>query len=409
MGQLSIYLPPFSSDYAGICSALFDFNCLVAINDANCCTLNYVDYDEPRWAVAKKTTLCTELRTIDAVFGNDAKVVSQVTEAAARLKPDFIAVLGSPVPAIIGMDMKGIASEIEITSGIPTFGFNSTGFSYYDKGVSAAAHALLERYAEKTVHKEPNGVNILGLTPLDYSANENSELLSAFLEDGGFEVVGSFFMQTNIEQLHRAGSAAVNLVVSASGLPTARYLKQRFGTPYVAASPQGLGYGKHILELLRRSAASGQDYAEKTQKAAEEACGEDYMEKMQNAAEGACGEGTAALLIVGDQIMASSLRSALCLAGDRRPITVASFFGCDEEIAQPGDLWLKDEKQLIDLLRSGRYGALVGDPLLQTIPESEGTMFFGLPHPVVSSRLNWDRVPLFAAAEFDSFLSMIVG
>ena len=391
MGQLSVYLPPFSSDYAGICSALFDFNCLIAINDAHCCTLNYVDYDEPRWAVTKKTTLCTQLRTIDAVFGNDAKVVSQVSEAAGRLKPDFIAVLGSPVPAIIGMDMQGIARDIEAASGRPTFGFNSTGFSYYDKGVSAAALALLEHYAMNAVPKKTNGVNILGMTPLDYSANENSQSIRAWLENGGVEINGSFFMQTDIEQLPRSGAAAVNLVVSASGLPAARYLKRRFGTPYVAASPMGRRHGEHLLEMLRCKTSNTKHFGEQEKKTVPEMHRQDHS----------------ALLIVGDQIIASSLRAALYLFGERRPITVASFFGCDKEIAQPGDLLLQDEEQLIGLLRDESYGALVGDPLLKTIPEARDKIFFELPHPAVSSRLHWDKVPLFATPGFDNQIKKI--
>ena len=37
MGKLSIYLPPFAGDYSGVCSALYDFNCLIVLCDASCC------------------------------------------------------------------------------------------------------------------------------------------------------------------------------------------------------------------------------------------------------------------------------------------------------------------------------------------------------------------------------------
>ena len=48
MNNLSIWLPPFAGDYSGACSALFDFNALIILNDAACCTRNYVEYEEPR-------------------------------------------------------------------------------------------------------------------------------------------------------------------------------------------------------------------------------------------------------------------------------------------------------------------------------------------------------------------------
>jgi hypothetical protein len=53
MEQLSIYLPPFAGDYSGVCSALYDLNCVIIIDDASCCTRNYVSYDEPRWTLRR--------------------------------------------------------------------------------------------------------------------------------------------------------------------------------------------------------------------------------------------------------------------------------------------------------------------------------------------------------------------
>lgn len=386
MGQLAIYLPPFSSDYAGVCSALFDFNSLIAINDGHCCTQNYVGYDEPRWDKAAKTTLCTELRTIDAVFGNDALVVKKVTEAAETLKPDFIAVLGSPVPAVIGMDMPGIAIEIEEQCGVVTFGFDTTGFAYYDKGMAAAALALFKRYTAEPAGKLPNSVNILGMTPLDYAYTDNGENLRRLLQQGGFEVLGSFFMGATLEQVRRAGEATVNLAVSAGGLALAKYLKQRFGTPYVAASPMGFNHGAHVLECLRRAAANADNTP--------------VLSLDSSVSPGA-------MLIVGDQVIAASLRAALRLAGCACRVDVAGFFGMAPELRAPDDIWLNGEKDLIVLLRSGRYQAVIGDPLLGRIPGLGFMRHFALPHPAVSSRLFWHDVPLFATNTFDVFVGDI--
>ena len=49
---------------------------------------------------------------------------------------------------VVGSDMKGIATELEARTGLPGFGFDTTGTAYYDRGVSAALIALLERFAE---------------------------------------------------------------------------------------------------------------------------------------------------------------------------------------------------------------------------------------------------------------------
>ena len=113
MGRLSVYLSPFAGDYSGACAALFDFNCLIILCDAACCTKNYVDYDEPRWSRRKTTTLCAQLRTLEVTLGDDERLLRQAAEAALDRRPDFVALLGSPVPAIVGMDMGGMARELE--------------------------------------------------------------------------------------------------------------------------------------------------------------------------------------------------------------------------------------------------------------------------------------------------------
>ena len=84
MGRLSVYLSPFAGDYSGACAALFDFNCLIILCDAACCTKNYVDYDEPRWSRRKTTTLCAQLRTLEVTLGDDERLLRQAAEAALR-------------------------------------------------------------------------------------------------------------------------------------------------------------------------------------------------------------------------------------------------------------------------------------------------------------------------------------
>ena len=110
MGQLCIYLTPFASDYSGVCSVLFDLDCMTAINDASCCTSHYVFYDEPRWSGRVRPLFNTALRNIDAILGNDEKIVANICKAASSIDTEMLAVVGTPVPAIIGMDTEGIAS-----------------------------------------------------------------------------------------------------------------------------------------------------------------------------------------------------------------------------------------------------------------------------------------------------------
>ena len=46
-------------------------------------------------------------------------------------------------------------------------------------------------------------------------------------------------MGDSLETLSLAGAAEVNLVVSSVGIPAAKVLKEKFGTPYVIGTPIG--------------------------------------------------------------------------------------------------------------------------------------------------------------------------
>ena len=69
MSQLCFYLPPFSSDYAGACSSLFDLGGMVVIHDGACCSRNYVGFDEPRWFGNKRPIFCSGLPADTPISG----------------------------------------------------------------------------------------------------------------------------------------------------------------------------------------------------------------------------------------------------------------------------------------------------------------------------------------------------
>ena len=379
MGRLCVYIPPFAADYSGVCSVFFDFDCLTAINDANCCTAHYVSYDEPRWTDNRKTTFCTSLRTIDAILGNDNKVVKQISEASKYLESEMIAVVGTPVPALIGMDMDGIAHEIEAATGKVTFGFNTTGFDYYNKGIVLAGKNLFERFACSEIEVVPHSLNILGITPIDFGNVGNDQDLRNYFQNSGWTVNGCYFMGTSLDEVKRVGAAEVNLAVTSSGLELAKYLEAQFGTPYVAACPAGNRHANYVLDCLEHKYALP-------------------IKTITNEPQ---------VLIVTDQIMGNSIRDALRLNNCNAGIAVASFFGWSDEIAEPTDTSLGSEKQLIELVRNDSYHTLVGDPYLWRFPGCEGLRTISIAHPAVSSVLTKRTVPVLLSEDFDGLLADI--
>ena len=384
MSQLCFYLPPFSSDYAGACSSLFDLGGMVVIHDGACCSRNYVGFDEPRWFGNKRPIFCSGLREVDAVMGADDKLIQKIQTMLQTMEPPaFIAILGSPVPTVIGADLKGIAMELEDLTGIPSFGLDTTGLRYYNRGIDLAASALVERYTQPKPVRRPGRVNLLGLTPLDFSDNENAADLRAFLEEEGWHVQCSFMMGASLEDIAAASEAEVNLVVSQSGMGLARTMWRRWQIPYVAGTLAGTDR-RPLSHRIQTACATG-------------VC----------SPAGAHFPEPGGVLVVGDQVLANSIRERLNTQYGVRGVTVGTFFGLDRELAQPFDLDIPSEAALVELIQSRRYQVLVGDPLLQEIPGSDRLACFSVPHVAVSSKLYWHDYLRFASPEMEQLLEQI--
>ena len=338
MGKLCVKLPPFSPDYSGVCSAIFDLNCVAVIHDASGCTGNYTGYDEPRWYGSKTAIFCSGLREIDAILGDDEKMIQKVLDAAESLHPELIVLIGSQVPMVIGTDMKGIAADIEARTGIPCLGFDTTGTRYYSDGIAQACLALMERFTQTPERKIPNGVNLLGLTPLDFGSGAASDLKAA-LAQNSLELVSSFCDGLTMEAVQKAAQASLNLVVSQSGLRPARYLEKRFGIPFLVQIPIGKSAQENWLEAVH-SCLNGQ------KSLVPHTTGKD-----------------AEILVLGDEILCRSLQLGLKadfgLAAD-----CGCLFGTEPELPGANILNLEDEQKIEEAVNCGKYRQGTNKPRL---------------------------------------------
>lgn len=308
--QASLYAVNYSSDLSGVCSALYELGGLLVMHDASGCNSTYATHDEPRWYGSDSLIFISGLREYDAILGNDEKYISDVVEAAKETDPTFIAVFGSPIAAMTGTDFKGVARVIEKRSGIPTLHFDTSGMHTYQAGMRQAFKALAERFVDEkpetvTDHRdmdfdcnqgrcpydvmatrileeqkqkrsEPHRkVNLLGLTPLDFSVVGNVEALLDWCADNHFDVVSSWAMNAKDETgklrsnahgeplaslpaIARSAEADVNLVLSSTALDAARVLQERFGTPYVVGLPMGDAACTRVADLLKEAALTGE-------------------------------------------------------------------------------------------------------------------------------------------------------
>ena len=381
MGKLRFYLPPFAPDYSGVCAALFELGGLVVIHDAGGCTGNYTGYDEPRWYGSRSAVFCSGLREMDAVLGTDQLLINKVISACTDISPAFVALLGSPVPMLIGIDMPGIAAELQERLGLPCFGLDTNGLRLYNKGIAMAELAIAERFIREPRQTKARSLNILGLTPLDFSLNANATQLPHLLKSWGYSLIAPFDMGNTLEQTAQAGEAQVNLVVSQAGLALAQYLESRYHIPYVAGLPMG-SPGAQVLRIA-------------------------LQQTMQDGISRIIGKNSSGqrILFIGEQLQGNAWRAAYAQKTGRTDVCIACLYGCDEQLAAPGDLDVQEEEQIMQLLNSGQHEIIITDPLLQPCIKAAHTVqFHAFPHIGLSSKLYWDAVPVFYSTAMDELL-----
>lgn len=369
MGKLCMTLPPFSPDYSGVCSALFPFEALTVIHDASGCTGNYTGYDEPRWFRSRSPIYCSGLREIDAILGNDEKLIQKVLYALEDIQPEMIALVGSPVPMVIGADMEGIAAEIESRTGILSVGFPTTGIKYYPQGVELVYKKVLQRILEQddtAPVKEEGSVNILGATPLDFGKSTTIEDFEAFLVENGYKVNASLWKNVSKEDVLKLKNASCNIVVSNAGIAFAEYLKKNYQIPYITGLPYGEKNAKDWLTKLK-------------------CCMKQEADASEIMGDTSVTESAEHILIIGEQLQSNSMRDALKAEG-YTSCDVAGICGWDSRFAKENDKFLETEEEIEQILNEDCYTMIIGDPLYQDLLYKE-KKFFSYSHYAVSSKL----------------------
>ena len=364
MKQTARIISTYSADVFGVCSALFELGGMTVMHDASGCNSTYSTHDEPRWYDMDSMVYISAISELEAVMGDDEKLIGDICAAAQDLKPKFIAIAGTPIPTMIGFDFDAVASLIEQRTGIPAFGFPTTGMNTYIHGASMALRGIADRFVHPSDQIQ-NGVNVLGLTPLDFSVNGSDRSICAFLEQNGFHVVSRWAMGSNLDELSRAARARVNLVVSGAGLGAAELLKERFGIPGVVGLPIGVKQAGRLADALRLAATTGEDRILHT--------------------EGTGGK----IAVVGEGITSLALANALFLETGR-PARVLCATECPAGILRACDAMTPDEDDVIAALKDA--DTVIADPMYRPICPPEAR-FIPLPTEAFSGRIYRAQIP----------------
>lgn len=345
------------------------------------------------------------LSELEAVMGDDEKLVRDIVDAALNLCPAFICIGGTPIPMMMGTDFKGIARMIENKTGIPTFGIATNGMHSYVRGAGEALRWIVKRFCPPGIKADRPAalkVNILGVTPLDFSLTGNTARLKDFLRSHGMETVGCWAMESGLDELRLAGLADINLVVSAVGLPAAAELKKMYGTPWVVGTPVGRRTSGRLAECIRQAARTGEnqslfDGAGYVPSWDADACIRPDL-GLAGLPEELSGR---KVLIIGEQVIAGSLRCCLREEWGADQVTVLCPTEGEKALALEGDIIDWDEDEVIRAIAESTV--VVADPLYrQVCPAHRNIVFVDFPHEACSGRMYHSIMRPFVCAPDDS-------
>lgn len=485
--QTHVFTSTYTADVSGVCSALYELGGMTVIHDPSGCNSTYSTHDEPRWFDTDSLMFVSGLDEMTAVLGDDNVLIDDVDHAVRDLEPRFVTLCSGSIPHIIAFDCKGVAHLLEKRTGVPMLPVATTGNRSYVAGVGAALTEWIKRFAdpaESPYRSAPSGssncsnpsgssdcsnpsgnsdcsantlegaavpeacagkkaegvavpeacgsesfsVNLLGVTPLDFSINGNVDTLRKVFEDAGIPVNCCAAMGESFDSLRHIFRASVNVVVSSCGRRPARYMEQVAGIPYVEGTPIG-AYGAARLPNLVKEAyekkraslegalggVSGTAESASVQGASGSAelpsshgaSGSLRMllAKKKGDSEGIClWKGNpphdrwdvpdGQILIIGEEVFAQSLAAAINrLTPDCRHGLQAFAVWPDVDHGFPEDV-------LAELIRKSRY--IIGDPLYRTIPhDSSKNTFVDFPHEAYSGRIFRDQIPVFIGKDYD--------
>ncbi|WP_405351673.1 nitrogenase component 1 [Fusobacterium animalis] len=247
--EIQHIVPPITSDYSGACSTLYGENILKILISPNGCKTP-VAYDEIR-NIDYSLQYSTSLNELEIVTGEIKGLKENIKEIISQNpKIEFIAIISTVIPQIIGMDLESIVENIEEALDIPCIFINTNSFENYYSGISLTLKSLAKKFMVKN-KKIKNTVNIIGYSPLTFGKIEKLEELFSLIKSLDLNILTVFSDNLSLEKIKNSTSAELNLVLSYEGLALAKYMEKEFSIPYViinVVSKYGIENTENILK-----------------------------------------------------------------------------------------------------------------------------------------------------------------
>lgn len=164
----------------------------------------------------------------DVTFGCQEKMDEAFAELMEEFEPKAVYLVTTCVVEVIGDDIEAMANHYARQYGLPVIVVHAENFKTDDHlpGIEHTMDASIEIMEPQPVC---DCVNILGLRLGDFTKTE----VYRYLEESGIEISMMLPGKSSIEKIRTAPEAKCNIVVHPVGLPLAKKMEEKFGTPYV--------------------------------------------------------------------------------------------------------------------------------------------------------------------------------
>ena len=225
------FFPPPAPDFHFVSSALQNMDALPFLLTAGGCGGALEAAGTPKDCYRLSHTRFNDLQlTMGAESLAAQALTADFAAQSAGEKRSAAALLGSAVPAFMGMDREQVLRE----SGVPGFDLGCDGFTPGAPGLSRALVGLTQQVLSPTAAVESGLIEVLGYCGAILGKAEKLAHGFEHLQRRGF--TARFW---GWDGFRRNTVAQLNWVVSSAGLAQAEWEKKKYGVPYIAGIPFG--------------------------------------------------------------------------------------------------------------------------------------------------------------------------
>ena len=218
----------------------------------------------------------------DVTFGCQDKMDEAFAELMEEFSPKAVYLVTTCIVEVIGDDIEAMAVNYSDKYGLPVMVVHAENFKTDDHlpGIEHTMNASIDIMEKQDICE---CVNVLGLRLGDFTKTE----VYGFLTESGIETALMLPGKSSAEQLRTAPKAKCNIVVHPVGLPLAKEMEKKFGTPYVVferySDPDRImNCYKQLFEilgkpLLEQLSSLCDEMNRKTEQARQQLSGKNYI------------------------------------------------------------------------------------------------------------------------------------